>query len=112
MSVSLLVFEGEYFNSSTSKIIDEIPVSFQRVWNDIWEKAISECSVKKFVCCGMFSVEEIPTVIRELDSIYNWVNHNGGKETENIQDRILMLKNFFNNFYLDSNHSNYWFDLG
>lgn len=112
MSVSLLVFKGEHFNSSTSKVIDEIPVSFQSVWNNIWEKAIYECSVKKFVTCGMFTVDDIPNVITELDTIYNWVNHNGGKETKYIQDRILKLKNFFNNIYLDDNNSDYWFDLG
>ena len=112
MSVSLLVFKGEHFNSSTSKVINEIPVSFQSVWNNIWEKAISECSVKKFVTCGMFTVDDIPNVITELDTIYNWVHHNGGEETKYIQDRILKLKNFFNNIYLDDNNSDYWFDLG
>lgn len=100
MSVSLLVFKGEHFNSSTSKVIDEIPVSFQSIWNDIWEKAISECSVKKFVTCGMFTVDDIPTVITELDTIYNWVHHNGGKETKYIQDRILKLKIFLTIFIL------------
>ena len=112
MSVSLLVFKGEHFNSSTSKVINEIPVSFQSVWNNIWEKAISECSVKKFVTCGMFTVDDIPNVITGLDTIYNWVHHNGGEETKYIQDRILKLKNFFNNIYLDDNNSDYWFDLG
>lgn len=50
MSVSLLVFKGEDFNYPESRIVDEMPVSFQRVWKETWEKAISECKIKIFVC--------------------------------------------------------------
>lgn len=112
MSVSLLLFKGEQFNCYTSECIKEIHISFQRVWNDTWEKAVSECKIQKFVCCGMFDVNEIPTVLVELDTIYNWVHYNGGNDTDYIQDRIQDLKKFFNEFYLEHKNLDYWFDLG
>lgn len=112
MSVSLLVFKGEDFNDSKSQVIAEMPVSFQNVWNETWEKAIFECKVKIFVWCGMFSINTIPSVLAELDSILDWVNNNGGKDMEYIQNRIQELKDFLNSFYNEHKNSNYWFDLG
>lgn len=82
MSVSLLVFKGEEFNDSKSQVIAEMPVSFQNVWNETWEKAISECKVKTFVCGGIFSINAIPGVLTELDSIFNWVSNKGGKDLD------------------------------
>jgi len=112
MSVSLLVYKGKLFDCYTSECITEIPVSFQSVWNDIWEKAISECNIKKFVACGMFYVNEIPTVLAELDTIYDWVHYNGGIKTNYIQNRIQELKKYFNDFYIENKNLDYWFDLG
>lgn len=112
MSVSLLVFKGEDFNDSKSQVIDEMPVSFQRVWNETWEKAISECNIKIFVCCGMFSINTIPSVLTELDSIFDWVKSNGGEDTEYIQNRIQELKEFLNSYYNEQENLDYWFDLG
>ena len=112
MSVSLLVFKGEDFNSSKSQVIAEIPVSFQNVWNETWEKAISECKIKIFVCGGMFSINTIPSVLTELDSIYDWVNNNGGRDMKYIQNRIQELKEFLNSYYNEHENLDYWFDLG
>ena len=112
MSVSLLVFKGEDFNSSKSQVIAEIPVSFQNVWNETWEKAISECKIKIFVCCGMFSINKIPSVLTELDSIFDWVNNNGGRDMKYIQNRIQELKEFLNSYYNEQESLDYWFDLG
>lgn len=112
MSVSLLVLKGEDFNNSKSQVIAEVPVSFQRVWNETWEKAISECKVKTFVCGGMFSKNMLPSVFTELDSIFNWVNHYGGKDMEYIQSRIQELKDFLNSYYNEDENLDYWFDLG
>lgn len=80
MSVSLLIFKGEKFNYPKSSAIAEMPVSFQNVWNETWEKAIYACKVKIFVCGGMFSIDMIPNVSAELDSIFSWVHNNGGKD--------------------------------
>lgn len=112
MSVSLLIFEGEYFNDSKSQIIAEIPVSFQKVWNEIWEKAISICNIKIFVCGGMFSILEIPSVLTELNYIYDWVNNNGGKDEEYVKTRIYELKLLLNSYYNKHKNADYWFDLG
>ncbi len=112
MSVSLLLNKGERFDCYTSECIKEIPVSSQTVWNNVWEKAVSECKLRKFVCCSMFDVNEIPTVLAELDIIYDWVHYNGGDDTDYIRNRILDLKEFFNEFYLEHKNSDYWFDLG
>ena len=112
MSVSLLVFEGEDFNNLKSQMIAEIPVSFQKIWNETWEKAISMCNIKTFVCGGMFSINAIPSVLTELSSIYDWVNHNGGKDAEYIKNRICELKTLLNSYSDRHKNSNYWFDLG
>ena len=112
MSVSLLVFKGEDFNNSKSQVIAEMPVSFQNVWNETWEKAISECKIKIFVCGGMFSINAIPSVLTELDSIFDWVNNNGGRDMKYIQNRIQELKEFLNGFYNEQENLAYWFDLG
>lgn len=80
MSVSLLIFKVEKFNYPKSSAIAEMPVSFQNVWNETWEKAIYACKVKIFVCGGMFSIDMIPNVSAELDSIFSWVHNNGGKD--------------------------------
>ncbi|MBD5527782.1 MAG: hypothetical protein HDR02_05140 [Lachnospiraceae bacterium] len=112
MSVSLLVFKGEDFNNSKSQVIAEMPVSFQNVWNETWEKAISECKIKIFVCGGMFSINAIPSVLTELDSIFDWVNNNGGRDMKYIQNRIQELKEFLNGFYNEQENLDYWFDLG
>ena len=112
MSVSLLVFKGEDFNNSKSQVITEMPVSFQNVWNETWEKAISECKIKIFVCGGMFSINTIPSVLAELDSIFDWVNNNGGRDIKYIQNRIQELKEFLNSYYNEQESLDYWFDLG
>lgn len=112
MSVSLLVFKGEDFNYPESRVIDEMPVSFQRVWKETWEKAISECKIKIFVCGGMFSINTIPDVLAELDSVFGWMNHNGGRDMKYIQNRIQELKEFLNSYYNEQENLDYWFDLG
>lgn len=112
MSVSLLLNKGERFNCYTSECIKEIPVSFQEVWNNVWEKAVFECNVRKFVRGSMFEVNEIPTVLAELDAIYDWVHSHGGDDADYIQNRIRDLKKFFGEFYLEHKNTDYWFDLG
>ena len=60
----------------------------------------------------MFSVNTIPNVLAELDSIFNWVEHNGGKDRDYIQNRIQELKDFLNNYDNVHENSDVWFDLG
>lgn len=112
MSVSLLVFKGKEFDPFKSQEIAEIPVSFQNIWDETWEKAISACEIKIFVCCGMFSINAVPSVLTELDSIFDWVNHHGGKDREYVQRRIKELKDFLNRYYNEYGNADYWFDLG
>ena len=54
MSVSLLVFKGEDFNNSKSKMITEVPVSFQNVWNETWEKLFLSAKSKYLYAAGCF----------------------------------------------------------
>ncbi len=112
MSVSMLVFKGEFNDLEKSECLKDIPVSFFQVWMDVWRKAIAECKIKKFACGGTFRVNEIPTVLQQLDAVYDWVGLNGGDDTEYVQRRIRELKEYLNEYYNESDNSDYWFDLG
>ena len=57
----------------------------------------------------MFSINTIPSVLTELDSIYDWVNHNGGRDMKYIQDRIQELKEFLNSYYNEQEKYGYKF---
>ncbi len=112
MSLSLGVHRGKPFDIHNSEFIDDRPVSFYRVWIEVWSKAISECRILKFVDCHDFTVNEIPNVLVELDAIYNWVQYNGGKDRKYITWRIEDLKEYLSTFYLEHKGEDYWFDLG
>ncbi len=113
MAVSLSVFKGEFSDIDKSEHLKEIPVSFQSVWNDVWEKAIAACNIKKFgyYALSYFSVNEIPDILQELDAVYDWVGLNGGDDTEYVQRRICELKEYLNEYYNESDNSDYWFCL-
>jgi hypothetical protein len=75
-------------------------------------RAISECNIRVFVYFRNFSVRQIPEVLDELDRIYDWVQINGGKDTEYISWRIHdELKPFFIQFYQEHKDEEYWFSL-
>lgn len=113
MSTSLGIHKGEPFDSHNSEFIDDVPVSFQRVWNSVWEAAIAACGVRIFRNCRDFTVSQIPEVLAELDQIYDWVQINGGKDTEYITWRIRdELKPFLIRFHQEHKDEDYWFDLG
>ena len=113
MSVSLGVHKGEAFDCSNSEFIEDRPVAFQNVWNNVWESAIEACKIRIFRCCLDFTVDQIPEVLAELDLIYNWVQNNGEKDTEYILCRIREeLKPFLSRFYLEHKNEDYWFDVG
>lgn len=111
MSMTLGIYKGELHDYHNSEFIDDRPVSFQRVWNEVWTKAIIECKIRLFNDCHDFAVNDIPTVLLELEAIYNWVQCNGGKDTEYIQWRIGELKEFLSEFYLKHKNEDYWFSL-
>ena len=113
MSVSLGIHKGPVFNSYNSEFIEDVPVSFQDVWNHVWEPAITACDVHVFRNCFDFTVSQIPEVLEELDRIYDWVQINGGKDTEYISWRIRdELKPFLIQFFQEHKDEDYWFDLG
>ncbi len=113
MSVSLGLYKGPIFDCYNSKYVEMIPVSFQNVWNQVWDKAITECNIRVFVDCCDFSVSQIPEVLVELDRIFDWVQVNGGKDTEYITWRIRdELKPFLIQFYQEHKDEDYWFSLG
>lgn len=60
----------------------------------------------------MFSINTIPDVLAELDSVFDWMNHNGGRDMKYIQNRIQELKEFLNSYYNEQETLDYWFDLG
>ena len=88
MSVSLGIHKGPVFNCYNSEFIDDVPVSFQDIWNNVWEPAIAACDVHVFRSCLDFTVSQIPQVLEELDRIYDWVQINVDKDTEYISWRI------------------------
>lgn len=110
MSVTLTIRKGTDYGSG--ECIDDIPVSFASTWRKVWRKALTECNVKVF-CDGYFSIREIPTVLEELDRIYEWVQTNGGEDTEYVSSRIRdRLKPFLIQFYQEHKDEDYWFDVG
>ncbi len=111
VSVTLGIYKGKDYHSG--EFIDDVPVSFQHVWNQVWNKALAECKIHIFVDCHHFSISQIPKVLEELERIYDWVQINGGKDTEYISWRIRdELKPFLIQFYQEHKDEDYWFDLG
>ena len=112
MSVALFIEKAKSCNDQNKEDIDVIPVSFERVWNAVWERAIRECNIRLFVYFRYFSVRQIPEVLDELDRIYDWVQSNGGEDTAYISWRIHdELKPFFIRFYQEHKDEDYWFSL-
>ena len=113
MSVTLGIYKGKAFDLRASECLDDIPVSFERVWRQVWDKAIIECNVRIFVDCYDFTIGQIPDVLAELDRIYDWVQINGGDDTEYISWRIRdELKPFLTSFYQEHKDEEYWFTVG
>lgn len=112
MSVALFIEKGKACDDPDKEDIDVIPVSFERVWHAVWERAISACDVRLFVYFRYFSVRQIPEVLGELDRIYDWVQSNGGEDTAYVSWRIQeQLKPFFTQFYQEHKDGDYWFSL-
>lgn len=112
MSVALFVEKGKSDDNLKKECVDVIPVSFESVWNSVWMRAINECNIRVFVYFRDFSVRQIPEALDELDRIYDWVQINGGKDTEYISWRIHdELKPFFIQFYQEHKDEEYWFSL-
>lgn len=113
MSVTLGIHKGKAFDCNSSEFVNDVPVSFQSVWNHVWDQALTECKIRIFVDCHDFSISQIPEVLEELDRIYEWVQINGGKDTDYISWRIRdELKPFLMQFYQEHKDEDYWFDLG
>ena len=111
MSVTLGIYKGKDYNSG--EFVNDVPVSFQRVWNKVWNQALKECKIQIFVDCHYFSIKQIPKVLEELDRIYEWVQINGSEDTEYVLWRIHeQLKPFLIQFYKEHKYEDYWFDLG
>ena len=112
MSVSLGIYKGRRFDSFASLFIADVPVSFQTVWDNVWSKAVSECRIRLFSINNDFVVNDIPTVLAELDTICHWSGDNISKDTPYIQNRIGELKEYLSRFYQEHKDEDYWFDLG
>jgi hypothetical protein len=114
MSVTLGIYKVK--DSKICEAVDDIPdipVSFERVWLQVWVRAIKECDVRLFVEFRYFSVSQIPEVLEELDRIYEWVQMNGGEDTDYICGRIRdSLKPFLIRFYQEHKDENYCMILG
>ena len=113
MSITLGINKGKSFDSSNSVFVGDVPVSFQRVWNDLWQEAINYCGIHFFKLDSGFTVDQIPEVLIEIDKINDWVLVKGGNDKEYISKRICNeLKPFLDNFYHEHKDEDYWFDLG
>lgn len=113
MSVSLGIHKGKAFDCFQSEFIDDIPVSFQSVWNGLWQDAIKACEIQIFKLGANFTVNQIPEVIAEIDKIFDWIQIYEGKDKDYISVRINnQLKPFLMTFYQEHKDEDYWFDLG
>ena len=113
MSVSLAVYKGKGINSPDSIFINDIPVSFQRIWTGLWQESIINCDIHYFRSFSSYTVSQIPEVLEEIDRIYDYVQINGGKDKDYISARIRdQLKPFLTDFYNEHKDDVYWFDLG
>lgn len=113
MSVSLTISKWIDSDRNNREFIVDIPVSFQSVWNQVWEPAITACDVQFFKCCNVFTTEQIPKVLEELARIYDWVQVNDVEDTAYITERIRdELKPFLTEFYQEHKGENYRFSVG
>ena len=111
MSITLGISKGKEY--AGSEFIDDVPVSFFSVWKRTWERAQKECNIRIFMDCQYFRISEVPQVLEELDRIYEWVQTNGGEDTEYVSWRIRdQLKPFLMQFYEEHKDEDYWFDIG
>ena len=111
MSITLGISKGKEY--ADSEFIDDVPVSFFNVWKRTWERALTECKIKIFMDCQYFHISKVPQVLEELDRIYEWVQTNGGEDTEYVSWRIRdELKPFLIQFYGEHKYEDYWFDVG
>lgn len=113
MSMTLGIYRGKAFDPYKSEFVDMIPVSFQRVWGKVWEKAIADCGVRIFRDCMDFTIQQIPEVLSELSRVLDWVRINGGGDTVYVTERIRdELTPFLTDFYAAHKDEEYWFSLG
>ncbi len=113
MSVSLGIYKGKAFECSESEFRADIPVSFQRVWDSVWENAIVNCNVQILRCSIDFTIKQIPEVISELELIYDWVQTNRCDDSEYVLKRIRdELCPFLKQFYAEHKDEDYWFTIG
>jgi len=111
MSLTMGIYKGSTYQDG--EFLDDRPVSFFRVWKQVWSPAIAACGGRLFQDCSYFPVSQIPDVLAELDRIYDWVQINGGEDTEYVSWRIRdELKPFLIQFYQEHKDEDYWFDVG
>ena len=110
MSLTLGIYKGRTYQDS--EFIDDRPVSFFRVWKSL---VAGDRCLRRQIISGLllFPISQIPDVLAELDRIYDWVQINGGEDTEYVSWRIRdELKPVLIQFYQEHKNEDYWFDIG
>lgn len=69
---------------------DEILVSFQTVWNDVWEKAIKDRNLHYIGCCKILHKKDLQFILSEFLQVKDYVlNHNfSDKDRNYVSKRI------------------------
>jgi hypothetical protein len=52
---------------------DEMLVSFQRVWNDVWEKAIKDRNLHYIGCCKILYKKDLKFILLEFSQVKDYV---------------------------------------
>ncbi|MTQ98686.1 hypothetical protein GMD88_18895 [Pseudoflavonifractor sp. BIOML-A6] len=67
----------------------EIPVAFQRVYNQYWEPAVEELGIRCFIVPTCFGKDKLEQALRELGLMREWTKKNvTGSDQEYILMRI------------------------
>ena len=67
MSVSLMRTDPQ------TKETKEMPISFQRIWNEIWEKAIEDRGLKLIGTCTILHKKDMAEILREFQQVKEYV---------------------------------------
>ena len=96
MSVSLLRIDPK------TKETKEMLVSFQRVWNEVWEKAIEERGLKLIGICTILHKKDMAEILREFLQVKEYVmihdipEKDKGYVIERVDSIIENLEKFWN----------------
>lgn len=81
---------------------DEMLVSFQRVWNDVWDKAIKDRELNYIGCCKILHKKDLGFILSEFSQVKDYVLTNDFSEKDKsyvcnrIDEIVEDLEKFWN----------------